>query len=119
MILESDRLLRDAVTHQLGDGTVCKTSSVLREKGLEFPWVVWSTRISCPEGVEIRKLCYTILSRCTQQIVIWIQPFGCVGSKNQRHLSLLFGVGHGRLRPDRLLVLDALTEQCIRRLAIV
>ena len=119
MILESDRLLRDAVAKHLGDEALCKTSSVLREKGLEFPWVVWSTRISCPEGVEIRKLCYTILSRCTQQIVIWIQPFGCVGSKNQRHLSLLFGVGHGRLRPDRLLVLDALTEQCIRRLAIV
>lgn len=87
-------------------------SSVLREKGMEFPWVVWSTRAPCDEPLDLHRLCYTIVSRCTRHLVIWLE-LDDTGRPDPAFASLF--CGPGSLRRDRLVVLDENTQMALGR----
>lgn len=136
VVLEVDQPLRRAITNRFSHrvepgkrGVVRKSrlvpsgtsesvpvsalaSSVLREKGMEFPWVVWSTRVQCDEPLDLHRLCYTIVSRCTRHLVIWL-ALDDHGRPDPAYESLF--VGNGALRRDRLVVLDELTHDALAK----
>ena len=114
-VLEEDEALKDRVRQKLrGAGAFTKatlrSTSVLKVKGMEFPWVVWSTRAASPESIDLQRLCYTILSRCTRHAVIWLK-LGAEGKPEPR-LAPLFHPSRG-LHRDRLMVVDAVTQRAI------
>lgn len=74
-ILENDSVLRDELRSVLAFKSDAITSdSILRLKGLERPFVLWSTRVDIENKGEVSEFVYTILSRATKILVIVIMP---------------------------------------------
>ena len=74
LILESDDGLRDAIRKQ---GEKAWTDTILRVKGLEHPWVVWSTRAAVPAEEDVEEFVYTILTRGSGLVVVALFPEPC------------------------------------------
>jgi len=113
VVLEKDRDLASALRDRFGRKSriVAEASSVLMEKGMEFPWVVWSTRTPCEEPLDLHRLCYTVVSRCTRHLVIWLQT----DARGRPNLDLTpVFAGAGALRRDRLLAIDADADDALR-----
>ena len=120
VVLERDEELKKSLNAELAEPLNGKlqahskvtslSSSVLAEKGMEFPWIVWSTRAQPSEPIDIHRLCYTIVSRCTRHIIIWLQ-LNDDGGPDQTLAPIFAGVGS--LRRDRLLVIDQATENAL------
>lgn len=58
----------------LGGQAVAEKATMLRIKGLERPFVVWSTSRSLAGDETTAEWIYTILSRTTGLLVIWLTP---------------------------------------------
>ena len=71
LILEHDAGLRKAMQAQ---GDKAWTDTILRVKGLEHPWVVWSTRAEVPADDDAEEFVYTILTRGSGVLVIALFP---------------------------------------------
>lgn len=74
LILEHDARLQKAVQSQGGKAW---TDTILRVKGLEHPWVVWSTRAEVPADDDAEEFVYTILTRGSGVLVIALFPGPC------------------------------------------
>ena len=117
VVFEKDKELAAAIGKSRSSGRAkikVRSATVLRERGLEFPWVVWSTRTPCEEAFELDTLCYTILTRCTRHAVIWIKldDFG----DPDPGLAGLFSSAGGFWR-DRLVIVDECTRRAVEALA--
>lgn len=71
MILESDDGLRNAIKAQ---GGAAWSDTILRVKGLERPWIIWSTRVAVPAAEDVEEFVYTILTRGSGLVVIALFP---------------------------------------------
>src|SRR5690606_36854368 len=60
ILLEWDQYLRDAAKERLGHAA---SDTILRLKGLEYPWVVWSRRTGVAADEDAEGYVYTILTR--------------------------------------------------------
>ena len=74
LILEWDDGLCDAVRKR---GGKAQTDTILRVKGLERPWVVWSTRAGVPAEEDVEEFVYTILTRGSGLVVVALFPDPC------------------------------------------
>lgn len=74
LILEHDAGLKKAIQAQGGKAW---TDTILRVKGLEHPWVVWSTRAVIPADEDAEEFVYTILTRGSGVLVIALFPDPC------------------------------------------
>ena len=74
LILEHDAGLRKAIQAQGGKAW---TDTILRVKGLEHPWVVWSTRAVVPADEDAEEFVYTILTRGSGVLVVALFPDPC------------------------------------------
>jgi DNA helicase-2/ATP-dependent DNA helicase PcrA len=118
VVLEKDGKLSRSIKKRLASEssnlTVSSmTSSVLTEKGIEFPWIIWSTRAECDEPLDLHRLCYTIVSRCTRHMVIWLQ----LDESCRPDVSLApVMAGKRGLRRERLIAIDQVAEDALRYL---
>ena len=74
LVLERDQALKAAVQAQGGRAW---TDTILRLKGLEHPWVVWSTRTEVPAEDDAEEYVYTILTRGSGVVVVALFPEPC------------------------------------------
>lgn len=71
LIMEHDAGLRNAIKAQGGKAWA---DTILRVKGLEAPWVVWSTRAEIPADEDVEEYVYTILTRGAGVLTIALFP---------------------------------------------
>lgn len=71
LILEYDKGLESAIRER---GGKARTDTILRVKGLEHPWVVWSTRTEVPTDEDVEEFAYTIMTRGSGVLVIALFP---------------------------------------------
>ena len=71
VVMERDPDLRDALRRQ---GVPAETDSILRLKGLEYGFVIWSTRAAIPGEDDHLEYAYTILTRTSGMAVIALFP---------------------------------------------
>lgn len=74
LILENDPGLRQAIQEEGGKAW---TDTILRLKGLEHPWIVWSTQAEVPADDDAEEFVYTILTRGSCVLVIALFPNPC------------------------------------------
>lgn len=97
LILEHDAALQKAMVAR---GGRARTDTILRVKGLERPYVVWSTRVALAADEEAEELVYTILTRGSGVVVIALFPDPC-----EAFQSVL-----NTFEPDAVLVWDQQSE---------
>ena len=76
IIMERDPDLRDALRRQ---GVPAETDSILRLKGLEYGFVIWSTRATIPGEDDHLEYAYTILTRTSGMAVVALFPDASAG----------------------------------------
>ncbi len=69
--MERDAGLRDALQAK---GIPAETDSILRLKGLEYGFVIWSTRATIPGEDDHLEYAYTILTRTSGMAVVALFP---------------------------------------------
>ncbi len=70
-VLQKDQQL---VSAMLLAGIPCTHDTILKLKGLEKPFVIWSTRIDIEHRGDLHEFVYTILSRTSSILVIVLSP---------------------------------------------
>ncbi len=71
VIMERDQGLRDALQKR---GVSAETDTILRLKGLEYGFVIWSTRATIPGEDDHLEYAYTILTRTSGMAVVALFP---------------------------------------------
>lgn len=113
-VFEADEELERMISNQ-GAFRDVTGKSVLRVKGREFPWVVWSTRSRPKMSMELHRFCYTALSRCNGHAVIWLELDR--HGLPDRSLAPIFAKGApGALRRDRILPWDREAQEALKEL---
>ncbi len=84
-------------------GTTAETDTILRLKGLEYSFVIWSTRAPITSEEDFLEYAYTILTRSSGMAVIALFPDPSAGVKE------VLATFH----PDEIILWDAASEGCV------
>lgn len=93
-IVEEDTDLRDQLVAGVGSAVRVELQSMNRIKGLERPFVVWSTRLGFDADESVEEWAFTVYSRTTSILILVVTP-----DSDNKLLSIVRLLRRDRLMP--------------------